>query len=329
MGLTDVFTRLFSRSPATSATSRNNDTPVEHVIRWDPSGKAATVTKTTTNPAKHQDPFGDLVDDDEILNMDDQHNDNNTNASTSSSTSQAPSITEPKPAHHQHAGYPSQHAPFTNTPLSPHSPSSSPSSANSSIAPIDLGPAPRNKQELLNELRRNYAEVVSLVRKVDNHLDHQDRRSERMLEIAEKLPKAIEQIERLEDRHAELLSAVTRLTETLKEGQENNQTGVNKQIHALEQLHTTIDQSNEQSRELSARVAGELNDFRSAVGQMVGSTQQLSTAIDTINTREDTREQQLRKTLEQTRKWTIGLVVFLAIAGLCAIAAVVIALLQK
>ena len=150
-----------------------------------------------------------------------------------------------------------------------------------------------------------------------------------MLEIAEKLPKAIEQIERLEDRHAELLSAVTRLTETLKEGQENNQTGVNKQIHALEQLHTTIDQSNEQSRELSARVAGELNDFRSAVGQMVGSTQQLSTAIDTINTREDTREQQLRKTLEQTRKWTIGLVVFLAIAGLCAIAAVVIALLQK
>ena len=44
--------------------------------------------------------------------------------------------------------------------------------------------APRNRQELVKELQKNYAEVLGLVRKVDDHLDTQTHRSERLLELA-------------------------------------------------------------------------------------------------------------------------------------------------
>lgn len=72
------------------------------------------------------------------------------------------------------------------------------------IEQATLPTAPKNKQELLAELRRNYAEAVHLIRKVDSHLDEQGHRSQRLVELGERTPEAIDHLEAIRNAQTEL-----------------------------------------------------------------------------------------------------------------------------
>jgi hypothetical protein len=129
-----------------------------------------------------------------------------------------------------------------------------------------LGPAPRNRQELLNELRKNYTEVLGLVRKVDGHLDEQSHRSERLLELAESsardmshLPELVEQNRRVADALADLIemtrdartrqdAAADRLTKTAIQQLESAQ----RQTAALQTMQAAMHRAGEADEKVAA-----------------------------------------------------------------------------
>lgn len=53
---------------------------------------------------------------------------------------------------------------------------------------------PQSKRELMDELQRNYREVVTLVRKVNTHLDRVETRSTHLMEVADRVEPALERV---------------------------------------------------------------------------------------------------------------------------------------
>lgn len=164
---------------------------------------------------------------------------------------------------------------------------------------------PRNRQELIEELQKNYAEVVSLVRKMDGHLDNQDKRSEQMLNIAESIPAAIEDLSKIRSQHAQLAEAIEGLTEATRQGSNANEAAQSLQIKALGEVRTLLETS--EGHEL--QVAETLEDFKESIGQIAVSTGQLSGVLEGMDSRQQRREDNLREAIESGQKWMATAVV--------------------
>jgi len=193
-------------------------------------------------------------------------------------------------------------------------------------------PPIRNKQELLSELRRNYSEVVGLVRKVDQHLDQQSRRSGRMLELAEDANTKMDALPRLADSTDRIAESVAQLTELIRDNGASSdeaakrigQTATHQleclqqQTAALTQMQATIHRSSETDAELAERIKG----FGDTMGDMSRSTEELGTAIKTMRETDAERERELSEMLARSQKWlVVGVGVFgvLALGTLVAV----------
>jgi len=78
-------------------------------------------------------------------------------------------------------------------------------------------PMPRNKQELFEALQRNYHEVTELIRKVDSHLDREQQRGERVMEVVEKIDSLIPVLHKLpEELNGKAESLNPALIDTVK-----------------------------------------------------------------------------------------------------------------
>ena len=196
--------------------------------------------------------------------------------------------------------------------------------------PADDLPPIRNKQELLSELRRNYSEVVGLVRKVDNHLDQQSHRSSRMLQLAEDANTKMDALPRLADSTDRIADSVAQLTELIRDNgarsdetaQRISQTATNQleclqqQTAALSQMQATIHRSSEADAELAERIKG----FNTSMDSMARSTDDLGTAIKTMRETDAERERELSELLVRSQKW---LVVGVGVFGMLALGTLV------
>ena len=74
----------------------------------------------------------------------------------------------------------------------------------SRIAANAITLAERERKEQLDRLEANYARVLNIIEKVDQHLDTQDDRSKRMMEIAETFPQALEKLDAFGQRQTDM-----------------------------------------------------------------------------------------------------------------------------
>lgn len=189
-----------------------------------------------------------------------------------------------------------------------------------------LSPAPKNRQELLNELRKNYTEVLGLVRKVDAHLDEQSDRAGRLIELgertarhAEALPELVEQNRRIADALGELVA----LTRESRESQESSAERLNRT--ALQQLEASQHQTGAlQAMQAAIHRAGEaeaettrvMQGFGQTLGELSGSTRELGVSISTMRETDAEREAELSRLVAGSQRWLVAAVV---LTGLLAV----------
>ncbi|TVQ31860.1 MAG: hypothetical protein EA376_07685 [Phycisphaeraceae bacterium] len=174
-------------------------------------------------------------------------------------------------------------------------------------------PAPRNKNEMIAELQKNYEEVLELVRKLDGHLDLQERRAERLMEIAERIPAAMDAIPEIRDQGARMVEAVDRLAEATREGDE-------RVAEAVAGVGEHVQRTGQVEEELRDSVT----DFRSALGEMTGANARVGDTLDGMRRSSETREQRLVELIATTRRTMVTIGV---ICGAVAVVAILIAVI--
>jgi len=178
--------------------------------------------------------------------------------------------------------------------------------------------APRSRQEMLGELQKNYAEVLELVRKVSGHLDKQDERAARLMEIAERLPAAMDALPQIREQNAQTLSALNRLVELgVAEGESSRAA-----TDELASIKTRLEQARETELELVSTMAS----FRESVSDVSRASERVGVAVEGLDRRGAQRDAQLAEAMNAGRRWTVALLATSGAATLVALAAVVISL---
>jgi ABC-type transporter Mla subunit MlaD len=174
---------------------------------------------------------------------------------------------------------------------------------------------PRSRQELIAELQRNYQEVLGIVRRVGQHLDDQGDRSRRLAEIAERLPRAADDLAAVRERQDQAVQAMDALATALTRRDDRLNEGQLAQLERLDEIRGLMAESSQAEREL----IGSLLEFRGVMSGMSNATERLSEAVGRIEQREAERSGQFLKALEATRAWMITIAV---VGGVCALVAI-------
>ncbi len=177
--------------------------------------------------------------------------------------------------------------------------------------------APRNKQELLAELRKNYAEAVGLIRKVDQHLDDQGRRASRMVELGERLPEAVEHLATLRARQGDLIEVARQVSEVLREQTMRGEAQVERLRELLERQSASlirIEGYFEEQARVERELGSALGEFRGALAHMNASNHRLAGALERLDEREQRHEEALQTLGERSRVITNALIILCGIA---------------
>lgn len=186
---------------------------------------------------------------------------------------------------------------------------------------------PKNKQELLEELQRNYHEMVGLIRKFDTHLDQASSRSERIAQVAEQYaelgPKISALPDRMADRVAEGMQAVgTDLRQTIEQ-----QGGASREL--LERIESAILQVGsdiERSASQQAQLVETMTEFREGLSEVSRSTTAVTNAVRDVEQHASGRDKAMIQQIKSTRQWLIGLTIGVAIIAIAAVVISIIAL---
>lgn len=165
------------------------------------------------------------------------------------------------------------------------------------IAPQAI--APKSKNEIIADLQKNYTEVMELIRKVSTHLDRESERSERLMEIAERIPAALDTLPELRAQNEEMLRA---LREAASDASRRDQAA----SQTLERLGDRMDEARESDQQL----VGTMAEFRGTLREMADSSEKTGQTLSVMNERNAAREQELHNILQLTRRWiTIATIV--------------------
>lgn len=183
--------------------------------------------------------------------------------------------------------------------------------------PGTIGAHPRrSRQELITELQRNYQEVLGIVRKVDNHLDQQSERAERVAVIAERFPRAADDLAQMRVRQEQAGEIMDALAHALNARDERIISGQSTQLERLDEVRDLLAESGQAQRQL----VGALIEFRDIIGGLAGATDKLTDAVTHIEQRDAERAADFLDALTATRKWAIALSIIVGACGLIAIA---------
>lgn len=176
----------------------------------------------------------------------------------------------------------------------------------------------KSKQQVLDQLRENYEEVIRVVRKVDSTLDQQHRRGERMLEIAEhtvhgRLPELREETRKVAD-------AIDRLSTGIGRGHDRLEKGVADQIVAIERVQGLLTQLVEADRSLGESLV----EFRRTAAGMAVATERLGSALAGMQDRASRRDDQIAEVLDRSQKTLVTVLVLSLVSVAAAITMVVL-----
>jgi DNA-binding ferritin-like protein len=182
-------------------------------------------------------------------------------------------------------------------------------------APLAAAAPPKSKSEMLAELQKNYSEVMELIRKVSNHLDEQNDRSIRLMEIAERIPEALDTLPELRDQNTEIIAA-------LKNAADDTRARDERAAQSLDLLADRLEEGRESDRVL----VGTMAEFRGTLREMADTSEKTGVTLSDMNQRNMAREQELHNILQLTRRWiTIATVVGVVLVMVATAAVIMIA----
>jgi chromosome segregation ATPase len=184
-----------------------------------------------------------------------------------------------------------------------------------------------SKSRSAAELQRSYDQVMTLVRRIGDHLDAQAERQERLDVVVEKLPAAMDalpeitrQNQRMIDLLAGYLERADDREQTLQGALERLGGSARQQSEMLGLLHQQMQASGETSRIM----ADTLGDFRTTLGDLGESNRRAVDVLADMAAAADRRESKLEMILGRTQKWMIAALVC---CGAAAVTALLIAVL--
>ncbi len=154
------------------------------------------------------------------------------------------------------------------------------------------------RNEAMAELQRNYNEVITLVRKVDSHLDKADMRSQRLVDLAERTAASLEALPALRDQQSELNETVGRLLEATRESQTRHEATLQRQTAAFEDMHRMVEHA-EHGQE---RLSGALDQFSGSMGTMGDATGRLGDALASLRQTDLDREAELARMVARSNR---------------------------
>ena len=187
-------------------------------------------------------------------------------------------------------------------------------------------PVPRNKQELFEELQRNYRDVVDLVKKVDAHLDRNEQRSQQMLSIAERIDRTLPTIEAFPDVVREQMADLkTEIVSAIEASTSKGDARAAQLQSTLSTIGERIDSTSASHTQLVATMAG----FRETLGELANNSSRTSEVLESIDTRRQEREDELTKMLIASRRWSVTTLAVTRLGVSGAMAGAIIALLMQ
>jgi len=183
--------------------------------------------------------------------------------------------------------------------------------------------APRNKQELFEELQRNYRDVVELVRKVDAHLDRNEQRSQEMASIARRIDETLPALQQFPEQVKQQLDALnTEVVSAIRESTEKGEARSEAVQKSLATIGSRIESTSESHAQLVTTMAG----FRETLGDLATSSSRTSDVLQSIDTRRQEREDELTKMLVASRRWSVTTLAVAIIGVAAAMSVAIVAL---
>lgn len=190
--------------------------------------------------------------------------------------------------------------------------------AATNLQPTQIEPAePKvSKQELITELQHNYREVIELVRKVNGRLDEQETRAKRLMEIAERIPGAMDLIPEINEHTARSASSLTEIADASKAANQRAEAAAQSQSRVLEALGDRLNSATE----AETRVGETLGDLNNTIGSMTGATDQLAAVMRGVQHRDVRRDEQVQALLGKTQRYMLAAIVVCASSVLISLA---------
>lgn len=183
--------------------------------------------------------------------------------------------------------------------------------------------SPRSKQELIEELHRNYQEVLGLIRKLDTHLDENRDRSETIAEVAQQYSKLGPVIESLPDQ---LTQRTDKLSEELRSSISGEGAAARELLERIESAIVHVGTDIERSTNQQGQLVQTMAEFRESLTDLSRSSTAACESVRDAELRASERDQALLSQFRQTRMWLIGLTVGVGAIGLTAVILGIIAL---
>lgn len=180
-----------------------------------------------------------------------------------------------------------------------------------------------NKRQNMAELQRGYEEVIGVVRRIGDHLDEQSDRSERIVELLDRLPQALDVMPEISRQNIRLLESITEyLDESRRREESINDTldrlseSTSHQTEIIGLVQQQLDAGNDTTRQMSVA----LTSFRESLAALSASTMRSSDVLAAISKSSHERETRLLNVMTRTERWLIAAMACSITAALAAIA---------
>jgi chromosome segregation ATPase len=198
------------------------------------------------------------------------------------------------------------------------------SEGDGNLAPITARNA---RPRTMNELQRGYDDVMSLVRKIGDHLDSQTERTDRMMSMMEHLPQAIDALPEINRQNARLLDVLSdHLTQTKEREQALNDTlrrlGESSDHHA--EVLSVLQQQLDTNHRAAEQMTETLGSFREALVNLAETNNRSTNVLARITEAGNERESKLTLMFQQTQRWML---IVGGSVGALAIVAIILAIL--
>jgi ABC-type transporter Mla subunit MlaD len=191
-----------------------------------------------------------------------------------------------------------------------------------------IEPKPARARSSVAEVARNQEEVMSLVRKIGDHLDAQTGRTQRLLHLMERMPQALDALPEINRQNSRLLDSLHDHFEQSRRREEmlnSTLTTIGEASGRQTEVLSLVQQQLDTNSQASLTMTETLGDLRRSLSELAQSNTQTSDVLAKIAEDTDRRETTLSEALGRTQQWMIIAVACCAVASLAAIVAAIVA----
>jgi DNA repair exonuclease SbcCD ATPase subunit len=178
---------------------------------------------------------------------------------------------------------------------------------------------------------RSLEEIMSLVRKISDHLDGQTDRTERMLQLIDRMPQALDALPEINRQNARLLESLhAHLDQARRREEALNDTLATITEAAKHQTEVLglVQQQLDHSSQSSAQLTGTLSELRQSLSDLAQANTHSSEVLSKMAEATGERENRLTDTLTRTQRWIIAGVLCASAASIAAIATAIVAVVS-